>query len=250
MATAADRVDGTMRAMVLLRPLPKHEFSDVEEAQIPLPEPARGEIRVKIAVAGASDGEQQVLANSWTGIFLRRRQFPLVLGWDFCGTVDKIGPGVTEEDTRDLDVGAPCFGFLQYGPFLTQGTFGEYVTVPANTLAPRPADVPEPVAAAAATCGLTALQGLRDKGGLSQDAAAAAKRVLIIGAAGGIGAVAVGIAKRLGAGHVTGICSTKDVERVRALGADQVLDRSQINPLVLSDGDLPYDIVFDTPAVR
>jgi NADPH:quinone reductase-like Zn-dependent oxidoreductase len=88
---------------------------------------------------------------------------------------------------------------------------------------------------------MTSLQSLRDHGRLGEGG-----RVLIIGAAGGIGSVAVGIAKRLGA-HVTAVCSTKDVERVEALGADVVIDRKKSDPL---DAESAYDVVFDTPAVH
>ena len=87
---------------------------------------------------------------------------------------------------------------------------------------------------------MTGLQSLRDLGGLGEGA-----KALIIGAGGGIGSVAVGIGKRLG-GHVTAVCGTKDVERVEALGADAVVDRTKSDPL---DAESAYDVVFDTPAV-
>ena len=87
---------------------------------------------------------------------------------------------------------------------------------------------------------MTSLQSLRDLGRLGEGG-----KALIIGAGGGIGSVAIGIGKRLG-GHVTGVCSTKDVERVEALGADAVIDRRKSDPL---DAESAYDVVFDTPAV-
>jgi NADPH:quinone reductase-like Zn-dependent oxidoreductase len=97
------------------------------------------------------------------------------------------------------------------------------------------------VAAAAATVAMTSLQSLRDLGGLGEGG-----KALIVGAGGGIGSVAVGIGKRLG-GHVTGVCSAKDVERVEALGADAVIDRRASDPF---DAESAYDVVFDTPAVH
>lgn len=81
---------------------------------------------------------------------------------------------------------------------------------------------------------------MRDLGQLSNGG-----KVLIIGAGGGIGAVAVGIGKRLGA-NVTALCSAKDVDRVTALGADSVIDRKKLDPLEI---DAAYDVIFDTPAV-
>lgn len=88
---------------------------------------------------------------------------------------------------------------------------------------------------------MTSLQSLRDLGRL-----AAGQRALIIGAGGGIGSIAVGVAKRLGA-SVTAVCSTRDVERVTELGADAVIDRKLADPLAARDA---YDVVFDTPAVH
>ena len=113
--------------------------------------------------------------------------------------------------------------------------------MPCEALAALPDGVQYHVAAAAATVTMTSLQSLRDLGGLSEGG-----KVLIIGAGGGIGAVAVGIGKRLGA-HVTGVCSTRDVERVAALGADAVIDRKESDPLVAESA---FDVVLDTPAVH
>jgi NADPH:quinone reductase-like Zn-dependent oxidoreductase len=169
------------------------------------------------------------------GRFLHAKTSPLVVGWDFAGTVDARGDGV-----KDIDEGAAVWGHLAYSMSQTQGTFAEYVTLPRAALAAKPDDVPYHAAAAAATVAMTSLQSLRDLGGLGEG-----RRALIIGAGGGIGSVAVGIGKRLG-GHVTAVCSTKDVERAKALGADAVIDRKKADPL---DTESSYDVVFDTPAV-
>jgi NADPH:quinone reductase-like Zn-dependent oxidoreductase len=159
-----------------------------------------------------------------------------VLGWEFAGTVDALGDGVT-----DIEEGAAVWGHLDFSPFQKQGAFAEYITLSRDELAVKPNDVPYHVAAAAATDVMTALQSLRDHGRLGEGG-----KALIIGAGGGIGSVAVGIGKRLG-GHVTGVCSAKDVERVEALGADVVIDRKKSDPLA---ADSAYDVVFDTPAVH
>src|SRR5690606_35132239 len=119
-----------------------------------------------------------------------------------------------------------------------RGAYAEYVIASATEVAKKPGGVGHDKAAAAATAGLTALQGLRDRGGLRE-----AGRALIMGASGGVGSLAVVVGKQLGA-MVTGVCSTGAVELVRQLGADEIIDRSKKDPL---QGEATYDVVFDTP---
>ncbi len=207
----------------------------VEMTELPKPTPGRGEVRVKVIASAVNAGEEKVISGDFVGRFLHAKSSPLVLGWDVAGTVDTVGDGVT-----DIDEGAAVWGHLAYSPSQKQGAFAEYVTSPRASVAAKPDDVPYQVAAAAATVAMTSLQSLRDLGELGEGG-----QVLIIGAGGGIGSVAVGIGKRLG-GHVTGVCSTKDVERVEALGADEVIDRKKADVL---DAGSAYDVIFDTPAV-
>jgi len=127
-----------------------------------------------------------------------------LFGVDFAGVVDAVGKDVT-----DLTPGDEVFG-------ARNGAFAEYVS--ALNLVRKPADVSFEEAAAVPIAGLTALQGLRDHGKLQPG-----ERVLINGASGGVGTLAVQIAKGLGA-HVTAVCSTRNVDQARALGADRVLD--------------------------
>lgn len=208
----------------------------VEISEIPKPTPRPGNVRVKVIASAVNAGEEKVIGGDFVGRFLHAKTSPLVLGWDVAGTVDALGQSVT-----DLDEGSAVWGHLAYSPSQTQGAFAEYVTLPREALAAKPDDVPYHVAAAAATVTMTSLQSLRDLGRLGAGGTA-----LIIGAGGGIGSVGVGIGKRLG-GHVTAVCSTKDVERIEALGADAVIDRKKSDPL---DADSAYDVVFDTPAVH
>jgi NADPH:quinone reductase-like Zn-dependent oxidoreductase len=208
----------------------------VEMTQIPKPTPGPGEVRVKVIASAVNAGEEKVIGRDLVGRFLHARTSPLVLGWDVAGTVDALGDGVTDGDEL-----AAVWGHLAYSPSQKQGAFSEYVTLPREALAAKPDDVPYHVTVAAATVTMTSLQSLRDLGRLGEGGEA-----LIIGAGGGIGSVAVGIGKRLG-GHVTGVCSTQDVERVEALGADPVIDRKKSDPL---DAESAYDVVFDTPAVH
>lgn len=208
----------------------------VEIAEISRPDPKQGEVRVKVVAAAVNAGEEKVINQDFVGRFLHARASPLVLGWDFAGTVDALGAGVT-----DIDEGADVWGHLQFTWSQNQGTFAEYITIPCEELALMPPGIPYHVAAAAPTVVMTSLQSLRDLGRLGDGGTA-----LIIGAGGGIGSVAVGIAKRLG-GHVTGVCSTRDVEHVKALGTDTVIDRKVSDPLAAGSA---YDVVFDTPAVH
>ncbi len=208
----------------------------VEVSELPIPLPDRGEVRVKVISSAVNPGEEKVLSGDFVGRFLHAKTSPLVLGWDFAGTVDALGDGVT-----DVDIGSGVWGHLEFSWKQKQGAFAEYITIPRDQLATKPDNVPYHVAAAAPTVVMTSLQSLRDLGRLDKGG-----KALIIGAGGGIGSVSVGIAKRLGA-QVTGVCSTKDVERIRALGADEVIDRKKSDPL---DAESVYDVVFDTPAVH
>lgn len=142
-------------------------------------------------------------------IGLRRPNFR-VPGSDFAGRVTAIGAAVSR-----VKVGDDVFGTTFMQGF---GAFAERVVVPEALLAPKPKDVSFDEAAAVPLAALTALQGLRDQGRIERD-----KKVLVIGASGGVGTFAVQIAKSFGA-DVTGVCSTKNVDLVRSLGADHVID--------------------------
>jgi NADPH:quinone reductase-like Zn-dependent oxidoreductase len=124
---------------------------------------------------------------------------------------------------------------------ICKGAFAEYVCAPEAKLVPKPENVSFDQAAAVPIAGLTALQGLRDKGHLQPG-----QKVLINGAAGGIGTFAVQLARLLGA-DVTGVCSTKNVELVRSLGADRVID--YINDDFTQDSQR-YDLLLDNVGNR
>src|SRR5262249_3605309 len=129
------------------------------------------------------------------------------LGVDFAGTVEAIGKNVTQ-----FKVGDEVFGGKG-------GAFGEYVTPRADrAIALKPTNVTFEEAAAVNIAGLTALQALRDKGQVK-----AGQKVLINGASGGVGTFAVQIAKNMGA-EVTGVCSSRNIDLVKSLGADRVID--------------------------
>jgi len=128
-----------------------------------------------------------------------------LFGGDFAGTVEAVGKDVT-----DLEPGDEVFGGRT-------GAFAEYVNVRIG-VARKPSNLTFEEAAAVPIGALTALQGLRDRGGIQPG-----QKVLINGASGSVGTFAVQMAKALGA-HVTAVCSTRNVERARSLGADRVLD--------------------------
>jgi NADPH:quinone reductase-like Zn-dependent oxidoreductase len=146
----------------------------------------------------------------------------LLFGTDFAGVVEDVG-----KDVSDLAPGDEVFGGRS-------GAFAEYVS--AVSVVRKPPNVSFEEAATMGIAGLTALQGLRDHGNLR-----AGERVLINGASGGVGTLAVQIAKALGA-HVTAVCSTRNVEQARDLGADRVLDYTRQD---FTREPERYDLVVD-----
>lgn len=155
------------------------------------------------------------------GFGLRRPKKP-GLGSELAGVVEAVGPDVTA-----FAVGDEVFG-------IGRASFAEYALARAGKLARMPANIVAVQAAAVPVSGLTALQALRDKGRLH-----AGQSVLVIGASGGVGTLAVQIAKAFGA-EVTGVCSTAKTDLVRSLGADHVIDYTAGDI-----GDRRYDLVLD-----
>ncbi len=150
-----------------------------------------------------------------------------LLGTDFAGVVEAVG-----KDVERFTVGDEVFGGRD-------GAYAEYVA--AKTLARKPANVSFEAAACMGIAGLTALQAIRDHGKLQPG-----ERVLVNGASGSVGTMAVQVAKALG-GHVTAVCSTRNVERARELGADRVLDYTHED--FTRTGDR-YDLVIDVAGSR
>lgn len=182
--------------------------------EVPTPRPGEGEVLVKVHATGlnaadrlALSGKPFIVRLSMGG--LRRSRYP-ILGADVAGVVEAVGPGVSTFRPGDA-----VFGDLAEAGF---GGLAEYVCAPEGHWVLKPAGVPFEQAAAVPLAAVTALQGLRDKGQLR-----AGQRVLVHGASGGVGTFAVQIAAALG-GEVTAVCSSRNADMVRALGATHVID--------------------------
>lgn len=151
------------------------------------------------------------------------------LGVDVAGKVETVGKNVIQFKPGDEVFGASL------------GAFAEYVCSHENKLALKPAHLTFEQAAAVPVAAITALQGLRDKGRIQPD-----QKVLINGAAGGVGTFAVQIAKSLGA-DVTGVCSTRNVDMVRSIGADHVIDHTKED---FAQSGQRYDLILDNVGNR
>ncbi|MBI5032881.1 MAG: NAD(P)-dependent alcohol dehydrogenase [Chloroflexi bacterium] len=150
-----------------------------------------------------------------------------ILGADVAGTVEAVGRNVKKFQPGDAVFG-DVFG---HG----SGSFAEYVSVPASALVLKPKNISFEQAAAVPLAAVTALQGLRDKGNIESG-----QKVLIQGASGGVGTFAVQIAKSFGA-QVTAVCSTRNLEQARSLGADHVIDYTKED---FTTSGQPYDLIL------
>ncbi|MET0415735.1 MAG: NAD(P)-dependent alcohol dehydrogenase [Actinoplanes sp.] len=191
------------------------------------PAPGDGEVLVRVHAASLNARDWHTLrgdpylARASLGL---RRPKSRIPGTDFAGRVEAAGPAVTR-----FSPGDEVFGEIE-------GAFAEYVRVPEALLEPKPATLTFEQAAALPLAANTALMGLRDVARVR-----AGHRVLINGASGGVGTFAVQLAKAYGA-HVTAVCSTRNLDLVRSLGADQVIDYTRDD---FTRGPDRYDVVFD-----
>lgn len=220
-----------------MRVMAANQYGPLEQLRVlelPTPEPSLGEVRVGVCASALNPADFKVILGMMK--FLHGRNFPLVVGYDFSGTVEAVGPGVGQ-----LKTGDEVFGFLPYGMANRQGAFAETLIAKVDELALKPSGVSHIQAAAAATPGLSAIQSLRDLGRLGNPGT----RVLITGVSGGVGSIAIGIARKLGA-SVTAVGSGKGIELAHRLGAETVIDRKTSDPISTARG--PFDVVFDSAA--
>ncbi len=181
--------------------------------EVPKPVPRVGEVLVKVHAASVNAADWHTLEGE--PFFIRMYEGLLkpkhrVLGADVAGRVEAIGAKV-----REFKPGDEVFGDVSGSGW---GGFAQYVCVPEEMLVPKPSGLTFEEAASVPLAAVTALQGLRDKGKIR-----AGQKVLIHGASGGVGSFAVQIAKSFGA-EVTGVCGTWNVDMVRSIGADHVID--------------------------
>jgi NADPH:quinone reductase-like Zn-dependent oxidoreductase len=181
----------------------------LELRELDVPTPGAGEVLVRVRAASVNFADPLVVRGRPLVVRLatgfRRPRNP-VPGVDLAGEVEAIGSGVTR-----FRPGDPVFG-------RADGAFAEFAVASQDRLAQKPAILSFDEAAAVPMAGTTALQGIRDHGGVQPG-----QRVLVIGASGGVGTFAVQIARALGA-HVTGVCSTRNLDLVRSIGAEAVID--------------------------
>jgi NADPH:quinone reductase-like Zn-dependent oxidoreductase len=205
-------------------------------AEVAAPTPGDDDVLIRVHAAGVNAGDWRLLRGEPFMIRLmaglRRPKHP-ILGADVAGRIEAVGRNVTE-----LQPGDAVFGDLSGSGY---GAFAEYVAAPAHAVALKPARLTFEEAAAVPSAALTALQGLRDEAQLQ-----AGQRVLVNGASGGVGTFAVQIAKALGA-EVTGVTSGRNLELVRALGADHVVDYTQED---YTSAGQRYDVILDAAAFR
>ncbi len=190
------------------------------------------DILVSVHAAALNAGDYFSLRGSpWAVRFIVGFPKPknYILGWDMSGRVQAVGEKVTRFQLGD-EVFASC-----------SGTLAEFVRVAEDKLAMKPTNLTFEQAAAVPTAAITALQGLRDAGRVQPG-----QKVLINGASGGVGTFAVQIAKVFGA-VVTGVCSTRNVEMVRSIGADYVVDYTQED---FTQSGRRYDLILDNVANR
>ncbi len=222
-----------MKAAVYAR----HEGTDVVQVtDRETPVPQDDEVLIKVRAASVNPADYHLMKGGGV-IFrlvlalllfvLRAPKIKRLPGGDVAGQVEAVGRNVTQ-----FKPGDPVFG-------AGRGAFAEYACVSESRLARKPDAVTFEQAASVPIAALTALQGLRDTGQLQPG-----QKVLINGAAGGVGTFAVQIAKWLGA-EVTAVCSTRNVDMVRSLGADHVIDYTQED---FTKDTERYDLIFDLVA--
>lgn len=200
-------------------------------AEAPEPEPGPGECLLEVHAVGVNPVDWKIRDGQLRWVL--GLDFPYVPGGDLCGRVIRAGPGVEEVGEGDWLFGTvdPRRG----------GAYAERAVLPVDRAAPKPGALDPAEAVALPIPGVTALEGLREKGGLGPGGEA-----LVIGASGGVGHLAVQVARCLGA-SATGVCSTRNVAWVEELGAEEVIDYTRRD---YAREERDFDVVLDAVAVR
>ncbi|MBD2336057.1 NAD(P)-dependent alcohol dehydrogenase [Calothrix sp. FACHB-156] len=201
------------------------QYEDVEQPTI-----KADQLLVKIHASSVNPVDWKIRQGMLRSLI--RKKFPMILGFDLAGEVVEVGSAVKGFQPGDAIYGSTA---------LPGGAYAEFAAVSANLVAPKPTNLSYEQAAVVPLAALTALQALRDQGNIQPG-----QSVLINGAAGGVGIFAVQIAKALGT-EVTGVCSTKNLDMVKSLGADRVIDYTQQD---FTKDTSSYDIIFDVVGKR
>ncbi|WP_046174094.1 NAD(P)-dependent alcohol dehydrogenase [Domibacillus indicus] len=215
-----------MKAIVYTKYGPP-DVLEVKEVEKPVPDGSQ--VLVKVEAASVNYGNLVLLKGEpFAARFafgLRRPKYP-VPGGDIAGRVEAVGKEVTQ-----FAPGDEVFGDLSGSGW---GGFAEYACVPETALVKKPSNLSFEEAAAVPMAAVTALQGLRNKGGIKEG-----QSVLIYGASGGVGTFAVQIARAFGA-EVTGVCSTRNIDTLRSIGADHAIDYKKEN---FTERQEQYDLI-------
>ena len=222
-----------MKAVVTTRYGPPLDVLQLRE--VATPEPAEDEILIRLYASSVNPLDGFAIRGPWfflpkVGGLLKPEH--KIAGADFAGQIASVGRAIKRFRPGDEVFGA---SFRKKG----LGGFAEYVCAREDNLAPKPANLSFEQAAAMPVAAITALQGLRDQGQIQRG-----QKVLIDGASGGVGTFAVQIARSFGA-EVTAVCSTRNVDRARVIGADHVIDYTQED---FTRSDLRYDLIFGANA--
>jgi NADPH:quinone reductase-like Zn-dependent oxidoreductase len=223
--TESSSVPQTMKAAYV------HKNGDSTTAEVitvredlPVPEPKEGQILVKVHAAAINPVDWKLIEGLFPGLKEG------TVGSDMSGVIEKIGPNTTTE----LKVGDEVYGDV----IATMGSFGEYVLAKAHVLGKKPTNLSMAEAAALPLAGLTALQGLTTHGNLEKG-----HKVLIFGGSGGVGSLAIQMAKAMGASEVTATGSSVDM--IKGFGADVVVNYKEQNLMDALKGQ-DFDMVYDT----
>ncbi len=198
-----------------------------EEAEVEKPKIKPDQMLVKVYAASVNPIDWKIRKGMLK--IITGTKFPMILGFDVSGEVVETGGLITKFKQGDL-IYARLDG-------LPGGAYAEYAAVSEKVAASKPSNITHEQAAAVPLAAMTALQALRDEGQIKTG-----QQVLINGASGGVGTFAIQIAKILGAGVVTGVCSSKNLDLVKSLGAERVIDYTQQD---FTKESAKYDIVFD-----
>ncbi|MCH9708025.1 MAG: NAD(P)-dependent alcohol dehydrogenase [Actinomycetia bacterium] len=211
----------------------------LELVELPTPEPKKSEVRVRVQAIGVNPVDWKMRTSGPLRLAARLLgpKPPVVVGVDFAGVVEAVGPGVTRAAPGERVVGGTNFSRGQ------RGSYADTVVVREDQLCVVSDAVDIAVAAALPVSGVTAQMAVVDLGGIRR-VQPGQRRVLVLGASGGVGQLAVQIAKLEGA-FVAGVCSTKNVEMVKGLGADLVLDYNDGDALAQAKPHAPFHVVVD-----